>query len=144
MGFVNSFRSTRQQGLGLMSQCFTSPKYWGYFISNRYGCFSDVKEIPKMGHQSQPLKNDWEYGNGKSTMYRRFSKSTKPGSSSKDKMGESEQAKLLVERLTASRLKCDIVPRPSLGSIFDSYRAPVYNSEVGGELQTPGFMRDIL
>ena len=24
------------QGLGLMSYCFTSPKYWGDFISNRY------------------------------------------------------------------------------------------------------------
>ena len=29
--------------------------YWGYFISNRYGCFGDVKQIPKKGQQSQPL-----------------------------------------------------------------------------------------
>ena len=35
------------QGLGLMSQWFTSPNSWGYFISNRYGCFGDVKQIPK-------------------------------------------------------------------------------------------------
>ena len=33
---------------------WTSPYYWGYFISNRY-LFGDVKQIPKKGHQSQPL-----------------------------------------------------------------------------------------
>ena len=30
-----------------MSQCVTSPNYWGY-NPNRYGCFGDVKPIPQV------------------------------------------------------------------------------------------------
>ena len=56
------------QGLGLMSQCFTSPYYiGGYFISNRYGWFGDVKQIPKKEHLpiTNPLYILWSRVAGK-------------------------------------------------------------------------------
>ena len=38
-----------------MSQCFTSPYYWGYFISNKYLVTGDVSPKSQLsGHQSQP------------------------------------------------------------------------------------------
>ena len=43
------------QGLVSMSQCFTSPNYWGYFISNRYG--KVMFKIPKKGHLPTPVKH---------------------------------------------------------------------------------------
>ena len=45
-----------------MSHCVS---HWGYFISNRYidmAGSKNVKQIPKKGHQSQPLVNDGEIG----------------------------------------------------------------------------------
>ena len=49
---VNMVISHNFQGLGLMSQCFTSPNYWGDFISNRYG--KVMFKIPKKGHLPTP------------------------------------------------------------------------------------------
>ena len=45
------------QGLASVSQCFTSPNHHPTIegiISNRYGCFGDVKQIPKKGTFANP------------------------------------------------------------------------------------------
>ena len=47
----------KQQGLVSMSQCFTSPNYWGYFISN-----SSLKVMWNKSPKTdiyQPLTNHW-------------------------------------------------------------------------------------
>ena len=47
------------QGLGLMSQWFTSPNYKGDISSPTNICFGDLlnKNPQKLGHQSQALLN---------------------------------------------------------------------------------------
>ena len=45
--------SETHQGLVSMSQCFTSPNYWGYNLQEIFE--GDVKQIPKKGHLPTPV-----------------------------------------------------------------------------------------
>ena len=45
---------SKKTGVGWMSQCFTSPFCWGYFISKRYGCFGDVEKSPERDINPNP------------------------------------------------------------------------------------------